>query len=71
MAKQSILGRISQLMRANIHALLDQAEDPELMLDQLVRDYTNSIAEAEHYRDELGAIVHSRITWRDMIEKTA
>ncbi|WP_294180469.1 PspA/IM30 family protein [uncultured Schumannella sp.] len=47
MAKQSILGRISQLMRANIHALLDQAEDPELMLDQLVRDYTNSIAEAE------------------------
>ena len=25
MAKQSILGRISQLMRANIHALLDQA----------------------------------------------
>lgn len=30
-----------------------------------------SIAEAEHYRDELGAIVHSWITWRDMIEKTA
>ncbi|HTE62107.1 MAG TPA: PspA/IM30 family protein [Solirubrobacteraceae bacterium] len=47
MAKQSILGRISQLMRANINALLDQAEDPQLMLDQLVRDYTNSIAEAE------------------------
>lgn len=47
MAKQSILGRISTLMRANINALLDQAEDPQLMLDQLVRDYTNSIAEAE------------------------
>lgn len=47
MAKQSILGRISQLLRANINALLDQAEDPQLMLDQLVRDYTNSIAEAE------------------------
>jgi phage shock protein A len=47
MAKQSILGRISQLQRANINALLDQAEDPQLMLDQLVRDYTNSIAEAE------------------------
>lgn len=47
MAKQSILGRISQLVRANINALLDQAEDPQLMLDQLVRDYTNSIAEAE------------------------
>ncbi|MEO5535211.1 MAG: PspA/IM30 family protein [Pseudolysinimonas sp.] len=47
MAKQSILGRISQLVRANINALIDQAEDPQLMLDQLVRDFTNSIAEAE------------------------
>ncbi len=47
MAKQSILGRISQLLKANINSLLDQAEDPQLMLDQLVRDYTNSIAEAE------------------------
>jgi len=45
--KQSIFGRIAQLTRANINALLDSAEDPQKMLDQLVRDYTNSIAEAE------------------------
>lgn len=45
--KQSILGRIAQLTRANINALLDRAEDPQKMLDQLVRDYTSSIAEAE------------------------
>ncbi|MDP9806185.1 phage shock protein A [Trueperella bonasi] len=45
--KQSILGRISQLAKANIHALIDRAEDPQKMLDQMVRDYTNSIAEAE------------------------
>lgn len=45
--KQTILGRISQLAKANINSLLDRAEDPERMLDQLVRDYTNSIAEAE------------------------
>ncbi|MDO8106658.1 PspA/IM30 family protein [Isoptericola sp. b441] len=45
--KQTILGRIAQLTRANINALLDRAEDPETMLDQMVRDYTNSIAEAE------------------------
>ena len=45
--KQTILGRISQLTRANINALLDRAEDPEKMLDQLIRDYTNNIAEAE------------------------
>ena len=47
MTKQSIFGRISQLAKANINALLDQAEDPQMMLDQLVRDYTNSIADAE------------------------
>ncbi|GAA4751877.1 PspA/IM30 family protein [Amnibacterium soli] len=47
MVKQSIFGRISTLVRANINSLIDQAEDPEKMLDQLVRDYTNSIAEAE------------------------
>ena len=45
--KTSILGRVSQLAKANINALIDRAEDPEMMLDQLVRDYTNSIAEAE------------------------
>jgi phage shock protein A len=47
MTKQSIIARVSQLARANINALLDQAEDPQLMLDQLVRDYTDNIAEAE------------------------
>lgn len=44
---QSILGRIGQLLSANVNAALDQAEDPEKMLDQLVRDYTNNISEAE------------------------
>lgn len=47
MVKQSIFGRIAQLTRANINSLLDSAEDPQKMLDQMVRDYTNSIAEAE------------------------
>ena len=45
--KQSILGRIAQLAKANINSLIDRAEDPQKMLDQLVRDYTNNIAEAE------------------------
>lgn len=44
---QTILARMGQLMRANINALLDQAEDPEKMLDQLLRDYASNIAEAE------------------------
>ena len=46
--KQTIMGRITQLAKANINALLDKAEDPQKMIDQLVRDYTNSIVEAEN-----------------------
>ncbi len=46
-SKQSILGRMSQLVRANVNAMLDRSEDPEKMLDQMVRDFTNNISEAE------------------------
>ncbi len=45
--KQTILGRIGQLIKANVNALIDSAEDPQKMIDQLIRDYTNSIIEAE------------------------
>lgn len=47
MVKQSIFGRIAQLAKANINALIDSAEDPQKMLDQMVRDYKNNIVEAE------------------------
>ncbi|MFF3841962.1 PspA/IM30 family protein [Streptomyces sp. NPDC001930] len=47
MSKQTILGRVTQLAKANINALLDQAEDPQKLLDQLIRDYSNNISEAE------------------------
>jgi phage shock protein A len=47
MAQSSILGRVGQLVRANINALLDSAEDPEKMLNQIVLDYTDAIREAE------------------------
>jgi len=48
MAPSSILGRVGQLLRANINALLDSAEDPEKMLDQLIRDFTNNMSDAEN-----------------------
>jgi phage shock protein A len=47
MAQTTILGRVGQLLRANVNALLDSAEDPEKMLDQLIRDFTNNMSEAE------------------------
>ena len=69
MAKQTIFGRIAQLTRANINALLDAAEDPEEMLDQIVRDYTNSIAEAE---DAIAQTIGNlRLLEQDMAEDQA
>ena len=68
MAKQSIFGRISTLIRANVNALIDQAEDPQKMLDQLVRDYTNSIADAESAIAE--TIGNLRLLERDHQEDT-
>ena len=62
--KTSILGRINQLMKANINALLDRAEDPEKMLNQLVTDFTNSIADAEEAVAQ--TIAHVRMAEEDM-----
>lgn len=45
--RQSVLGRVGRLAKADINALLDQSEDPQKTLDQLIREYTSTIAEAE------------------------
>lgn len=42
-----ILGRIGNILRANVNDAIDRAEDPQKMIDQYIRDYTNNIAEAE------------------------
>lgn len=62
--KTTILGRISQLAKANINAMLDRAEDPEKMLNQLVADFTNSIAEAEEAVAQ--TIANTRMAEQDM-----
>lgn len=40
-----ILKRVSELVKANINHLLDQAEDPEVMVKQIIRDMEQSIIE--------------------------
>jgi phage shock protein A len=42
----SILDRISNILRANVNELLDQAEDPEKMLEQILRDMDQAIRDA-------------------------
>jgi len=42
-----ILGRVGNILRANLNDAIDHAEDPQKMIDQYIRDFTNDIAEAE------------------------
>jgi phage shock protein A len=41
-----ILDRVSQLLRANVNDMLDRAEDPEKMINQILRDMQENIGEA-------------------------
>ena len=41
-----IFDRVSRLVRANVNDAMDNAEDPEKMLDQLIRDMTDEIRQA-------------------------
>jgi phage shock protein A len=41
----SILGRISDLVSANVNAMLDKAEDPEKMANEYLRQLTNELYE--------------------------
>lgn len=41
-----IFDRISTIMRSNINALLDRAEDPEKVLEQIIRDMESAMREA-------------------------
>lgn len=47
MTKNSIFSRLFRIGKSNANAALDALEDPQKMLDQQVRDYSNNIAEAE------------------------
>lgn len=41
-----IMDRLSRLLRANVNEMLDRAEDPEKMLDQMLRDMETNISAA-------------------------
>ena len=49
-----ILDRMSRLVRANINDLIDRAEDPEKMIDQILRDMESNIVTA---RSQVAAMI--------------
>lgn len=42
-----VLDRINQILRSNINDLLDQAEDPEKILNQILRDMESALAKGQ------------------------
>jgi len=43
----ALINRISRLVKADFHAVLDQIEEPEQLLKQAIRDMEGDLAEAE------------------------
>ena len=63
-----ILNRFTTIMKANINALLDKAEDPAKMVDQYLLDLNQSLAEVKS--ETAGVIAEEKRTAR-LVEKNA
>ena len=61
-----IIARFRDIMAANINALLDKAEDPEKMIDQLMRDLVDDLAEVK--KETAGIIAEEKRAKREMDE---
>jgi len=59
-----IIARFRDIMAANINALLDKAEDPEKMIDQLMRDLVDNLADVK--KETAGVIVAEKSAEREM-----
>jgi phage shock protein A len=60
-----VLERLSTLIRANINDMLDQAEDPEIMLNQILRDMENEINSA---RSQVADMMAQERLFRDDLD---
>ncbi|MDP9370177.1 MAG: PspA/IM30 family protein, partial [Chloroflexota bacterium] len=50
----AIMDRLSRLIRANVNDLIDGAEDPEKMIDQILRDMQSNMMTA---RSQVAAMI--------------
>ena len=61
-----VLDRISQILRANLNDLVDNAEDPEKILNQLIRDMEDAIQKGQSQVAE--QIAQEKMIQRDLDE---
>lgn len=60
----SVLNRITTIIRANVNEALERAEDPEVMLDQILRDMYDGIREARE--QVVSAVAQQKLVERDL-----
>jgi len=53
-----LMERVSRLMTANLNHLLDQAEDPEVMIGQVIHDMDEAVVELR--RETVAAVAHEK-----------
>jgi len=64
----SILDRFNDIVKANINSLLDKAEDPSKMIDQYLRNMTDSLAEV---KKETAAIMAEETRTKRLVDENA
>ncbi|MGP6139037.1 MULTISPECIES: PspA/IM30 family protein [unclassified Jeotgalibaca] len=65
----SILGRFSDIISANVNAVIDRMEDPEKMIDQYLRDMMEDLAEVKH--DTAGVMAEEARAKREVDQNEA
>ncbi len=63
-----VLDRFADIIKANINDLLDKAEDPAKMIDQYMRDLTESLAEV---KKETAAVMAEETRTKRLVEENA
>lgn len=61
-----IISRFSDIMKSNINAVLDKFEDPSKMIDQMLRDCSEQLAEVK--KDTAGVIAEEKAAKRRLDE---
>jgi phage shock protein A len=75
----SVFDRIGNIIRANINDLLDGAEDPEAMLNQIIRDMNDALRQADSdiadqiaqqkmIEGDLAGATHNAAAWQQKAE---
>ena len=66
----ALINRVARLFKADFHAVLDQIEEPELLLKQAVREMEDELAESVIVSSASGSVRTTRKRWQFAKEKS-